>query len=198
MHRLSAGFVLGYHGCYKDVGERILKGDSFQPSKNDYDWLGHGIYFWEANPNRGIEFIREKSARDKKAGRRTGKPFVVGAVLDLGNCLDMTTSAGVEAARAAHATLAKEMAASGDQMPVKGNSHFLRPLDCAVLNKVVQIVSLSSALEAIDSVKGAFIEGDPIYPASGFREKTHIQISILNAERCIKGVFRVPEHHLRS
>ena len=59
MHSLSASFVLGYHGCDQAVGEGLLDGDDFKPSKNDYDWLGPGIYFWEANPQRGLDFARE-------------------------------------------------------------------------------------------------------------------------------------------
>ena len=52
----SAALVLGYHGCDREVGERILGGGGhLQPSENDYDWLGSGIYFWEDNPRRALE-----------------------------------------------------------------------------------------------------------------------------------------------
>jgi hypothetical protein len=40
MHRLSASFVLCYHGCRKDVAESLIGGADFKPSDNDYDWLG--------------------------------------------------------------------------------------------------------------------------------------------------------------
>lgn len=46
-------------------------------------------------------------------------------------------------------------------------------------------------LPAVDSVRGVFTEGKPIYPGAGFDEKTHIQIVVRNQD-CIKGVFRVP------
>jgi hypothetical protein len=39
------------------------------------------------------------------------------------------------------------------------------------------------------------VEGDPVYPAAGFCEKTHIQIAVRNPS-LIKGVFRVPHEHL--
>ncbi len=45
MHRLSASFILGYHGCRKSVGEKLLAGADFEPSDNAYDWLGPGVYF---------------------------------------------------------------------------------------------------------------------------------------------------------
>ena len=51
--------------------------------------------------------------------------------------------------------------------------------------------------QPIDTVKGVFLEGRPIYEGSGFYERTHIQIAVRNHE-CIKGVFRVPPAQLRS
>lgn len=47
MTRASA-FVLGYHGCDRAVGEKVLANkEHLRASDNDYDWLGTGIYFWE-------------------------------------------------------------------------------------------------------------------------------------------------------
>jgi hypothetical protein len=43
MHRLSASFVLGYHGCDAEIAEKLLRGEPFEQSQNDYDWLGHGV-----------------------------------------------------------------------------------------------------------------------------------------------------------
>lgn len=49
-------FVLGYHGCDRSVGEALLAGrKTFVGSKNEDDWLGHGVYFWENNPKRALE-----------------------------------------------------------------------------------------------------------------------------------------------
>ena len=63
MQRLSFGFVLGYHGCDLSIGEKLLGGTPFKASQNDYDWLGPGIYFWEANPIRGLDYAREAMRR---------------------------------------------------------------------------------------------------------------------------------------
>ncbi len=43
--------------------------------------------------------------------------------------------------------------------------------------------------EPIDSVKGAFTEGGPIYPGSGFHKEPHPQIAVVNPA-CIQAVFR--------
>ena len=39
---------IGYHGCEKELARRlILREVEMGKSANPYDWLGHGIYFWE-------------------------------------------------------------------------------------------------------------------------------------------------------
>ncbi len=39
-----------------------------------------------------------------------------------------------------------------------------------------------------DSVRAAFLEGEPLYPDSMFRKQNHIQIAVVNPN-CIKGIF---------
>lgn len=56
MSRLQPSFVLGYHGCDKEVGERILGGEPMVASVEKYDWLGSGIYFWESDPLRARDW----------------------------------------------------------------------------------------------------------------------------------------------
>jgi hypothetical protein len=192
LHQLAASFVLGYHGCNHSTGERLLKGEAFRPSQNAYDWLGPGIYFWEANPKRGLQFAREAARRSNS---KVAKPFVVGAVISMGHCLDLTTTAGVEWVRTAYEALAKFTAAGlREEFPQNKTDSLLRPLDCAVI-QMVHSIRKSRDEEPIDTVKGIFIEGEPVYPTSGFYEKTHIQIAVCNPE-CIKGVFRVPQNEL--
>jgi hypothetical protein len=195
LHNLSASFVLGYHGCDRDIGEALLRGTmTFAASQNDWDWLGSGIYFWEANPVRGLEFAEEQRSRGQ-----VGVPFVVGAVLDLGYCLDLTSSTGVTAVKAAYANFAEVTKKAGKPIPRNhgGPDALLRQLDCAVINHLHQIRdSANPPLPQFDSVKGVFLaEGGQIYEGSGFYNKTHIQICI-RSRSCIKGVFRVPEEHL--
>ncbi|MDO8431564.1 MAG: hypothetical protein Q7S58_04055 [Candidatus Binatus sp.] len=175
------------------MGERILKGESFKQSNNDYDWLGPGIYFWEANPLRGFDFAREAKKRRTSDIRR---PFAIGAVISLGGCLDLTTTAGVEQVRTAYRTLAELAAAGRFKLPQNAGDGLLRRLDCAVI-QMVHTIRADRGEQPIDAVKGVFIEGLPVYKGSGFYERTHIQIAVRNPD-CIKGVFRVPQAQLRS
>jgi hypothetical protein len=197
LHSLSASFVLGYHGCGKKAAESLLSGETaFTASENEWDWLGSGIYFWEANPLRGLEFAHEQEKRGKFE-----EPSVIGAVLDLGYCLDLTSSTGVEAVSAAYKSFAALVTSAGTAMPTNrgGDDMLLRELDCAVINHLHQIRrSVEPPLQSFDSVKGVFLaEGGQIYEGSGFYKKTHIQICMRNPS-CIKGVFRVPAEHLAS
>ena len=55
--------VTAYHGCDRATAAKLLAGRSFNPSENDYDWLGRGIYFWEFGPDRAYRFAQEKRDR---------------------------------------------------------------------------------------------------------------------------------------
>ena len=93
--------VLGYNGCDQQVGEQALRSnrpDGLAQAINGYDWLGPGIYFWETDPIRArqwaIETHERQVRREKEKGTPTKlrRPFAIGAIIDLGLCLDLTTS----------------------------------------------------------------------------------------------------------
>jgi hypothetical protein len=186
LHSLSTSFILGYHGSDAEVAEKLLSGDPFDLSNNTYDWLGRGIYFWEANPERGIEFANEQSRRASKSIKQ---PSVVGAVLDLGYCLDLTTGAGIQVVKDAYASLKRATQAAEKSLPKNRRDRFMHDLDCAVINHL-HAARTQQGLRPFDSVKGLFVEGKRIFPNSEFREKNHIQVAVLNSSQ-IKGVFRV-------
>ena len=77
--------VLGFHGCDVSTYERVIVGgEPIMPSTNDYDWLGSGVYFWEQNYERALQWAQES--------RGVERPAVIGAVIDLGNCLTSRTA----------------------------------------------------------------------------------------------------------
>lgn len=188
MHRLSTTFVLGYHGCSADAAEALLSGKPFKPSDNDFDWLGPGICFWEANPQRALQFADDKRKRERKAW----KPAIIGAAIDLGFCLDLTTETGIAEVVWAHAALTATYTEGEEELPINrgGSDRLLRHLDCAVI-RILHDLRQAMSLEPLDTVRGVFVEGGPIYENSGFYSKTHVQICVCNASR-IRGVFRVP------
>lgn len=188
MHRLSTAFTLGYYGCSATTAARLLAGEAFVPSDNDYDWLGGGIYFWQSNPRRALQFAIEKKRRE----RVRWAPTVVGAVIESGLCLDLTSLSAIDLVRDAHAILLDSLRAGRQPIPSNtgGTDRLLRKLDCAVI-RVLHDMRESRNEPPIDTVSGVFFEGGPVYEGAGFQEKTHIQLCVRNPSM-IKGVFRVP------
>ncbi len=131
-----------------------------------------------------------------RKGSRIKRPMVIGAVISLGLCLDLTSTAGIEQVRAAHKIFVEVAAVRQSELPRNPSSILMRPLDRAVIQTLHQI-SRDRRVAPLDTVKGIFIEGQPIYEGSGFYEKTHVQVAVCNPD-CIKGVFRVPTAQLRS
>lgn len=195
MYSKLPNLVIGFHGCDITTYERVLyQHKPLRASTNPYDWLGHGVYFWENNYQRALEWAEEQVAKGKYT-----TPKVIGAVIDLGHCLNLTDSAFVPLLKQAYEITKIYFESAGDILPKnKGGSDLLvRDLDCAVIeqlhNYIETVNMLNRAREhtiinSFDSVRGVFIEGKEVYPNSGFREKTHIQICIRNYD-CIKGYF---------
>jgi len=190
MYATLPNIVIGFHGCDKSICDRILKDhEPFKPSENDYDWLGHGMYFWEQNLERAWEWAKSGQTNPKL---RIKKPAVIGAVIDLGYCLNLLDSYYIQILKNQYEIIEREMQLAGK--PLRKNQNrkgstdlLLRFLDCAVI-EYLHKERASSCEIPFDSVRGVFFEGDPIYETSGFREQSHIQICVRNPN-CIKGFF---------
>jgi hypothetical protein len=189
--------ILGFHGCETDDQHRLLKDISyFKKSSEDFDWLGHGMYFWENNPQRALLWAQGK----KKAGQII-TPAVIGAVIDLGYCFDLLDSTNISILKKCYDLFIKEseqlhkpIPKNKDHPKIRSRDRILRYLDCAVIQYTHKFFDEKGEIP-FDSVRAAFIEGDPIYPDAGFNEKTHIQCCIINPN-CIKGFFLPRERAL--
>jgi hypothetical protein len=188
----SSALVLGYHGCDREVGERILGGDGhLRPSENDYDWLGSGIYFWEDNPRRALDWAEFVLDNPKLSRARIRDPFVVGAVIDPGNCLDLLETDSIRIVGETYQRLAEVLSAAGMPMPRNqrhGREWAVRRLDCAVVNHVHEFRAQAGE-KGFDTVRAAFVEGEPLYPDAGFHRRTHIQLCVRSTSQII-GYFR--------
>jgi hypothetical protein len=187
----STSFLLDYHGCDRALAEKIFAGNaSLAASRNDYDWLGNGIYFWEYNAQRARDFAIEISRQPRSRRQKISSPAVVGAILDVGFCLNLLDSRFIPMVREAHAQLVRYSQDAGAPLPQNtGGSDLLnRKLDCAVMRTLHQLRQ-DAGEEPLDTVRAAFIEGDRLYAGAGFATKTHIQLCVRNP-RCIKGYFR--------
>jgi len=186
-------FVLGFHGCDKSVCNKIINGfDKLHPSGNDYDWLGNGIYFWENDPHRALDYVAMIQRNPRKGPTIIQDPAVIGAIIDLGNCLNLVESKNLQVVRAAFELLKISQEKAGHALPLnkpigKEGDLLLRQLDCAVI-ETLHAFNRETARPAYDTVRGVFWEGSDLYPNAGFKEKNHIQICVRNIN-CIKGYF---------
>jgi len=181
----SNPIVFGYHGCDASVAELIVTGkaDLFK-SESQYEWLGHGIYFWEDSPDRAHRWAVEK----KQAGTHSIKnPAVVGAIIDRGNCLNLVDSESLALVKNAYDLLQVNKRA-GEPFPKnQGANNKARELDCAVI-ETLHGFRANTGKAPFDTVRSFFLEGSTLYEGSGFRELDHIQICVRNALQ-IKGYF---------
>lgn len=184
-------FILGYHGCDRSTAEAVFAGEAqLKLSQNDYDWLGEGIYFWEHNAQRAYDFAVQMKARPHPSGQKIKTPAVVGAVIDLGYCLNLLDSRFIRLVAEAHNVLEKLSSAAEIEMPQNtGGSDLVdRKLDCAVI-RMLHHLRKHDEQPAFDSVRAAFLEGKPLYENAGFAERSHIQVCVRD-HRFIKGCFR--------
>lgn len=194
MYSKRAGLVLGFHGCDEKVRDDVVskKGVVLKPSENDYDWLGSGMYFWENNYERALKYTKDLKNNPIKVQSSIKKPSVIGAVIDLGHCLDLLDSEYLDLLKTGYNLLTTFNKQHGLEIPrnkplEKQGDLLFRHLDCAVIESIHQF-NKDEDLHEFDSVRGVFFEGKDLYPNAGFKERNHIQISIKNIN-CIKGFF---------
>jgi hypothetical protein len=169
-------------------------------SRQPYDWLGHGMYFWENNYTRAFQWAEDKMKRGA-----IKIPAVIGAVLHLGYCCDFLDAKYIQMLKNSYKTMAEAYKTAGVKMPQnkdlphdRHKDKILRELDCAVIESMhVQYWAQEQSEmkekgftenKGFDSTRGVFTEGGPAFEGAGLFEKSHIQICIRNPN-CILGFF---------
>ena len=139
------------------------------------------MYFWENSPERALEWAEFLRKHPPAPSRKLQTPFVIGAIIDLGNCLDLSDAGSLAIIRSGYTRFAATNEAAATQLPVNEPAHggdidlVKRHLDCAVMN-FVHALRDQTELRAFDSVRGVFTEGGPLYPGAKIQSKTHVQV----------------------
>jgi len=71
--------VYGYHGTSIERAASIME-EGYRISRNDYDWLGDGVYFWQDAPQRAWEWATQ---------HHQSQAAVVGSLIQLNDCIDL-------------------------------------------------------------------------------------------------------------
>lgn len=165
--------VIGYHACRKSFAHSLVSGSlkvrDWKPSRNDYDWLGEGVYFWEHAPGRAWQWAIQRFKDDRA---------VVAAEIRLGRCLDLADTAYTDLLQKMHEGTMKYYRANGWTMPANaGKDQKLRRLDRLVIDRLNEASDLPTG-PYFQTVRCPFEEGDPVYPGGMIKTQSHIQIAV--------------------
>lgn len=176
--------VFGYHGCSRTLADSILTGaeSHLLPSDSKAEWLGRGVYFWENNYQRAMEWAQSHVVDDE--------PAVIGAIIVPGNCLDLLDSACLEALSIVAASFEEDFAERYGTLPEPNDdAKGYHPYDCALINYFREVWKDENAGRILNTVRGAFSEGRNIVHSS-FATQNHIQWAVLTPTESILGYFR--------
>lgn len=201
MYDVKPNLIIGFHGCDANVRDKLFKEpDEIIVSKEPYDWLGHGMYFWENNYDRALQWAQDKMKRG-----RIKTPSVIGAIIYLGYCCDFLDTKYIQMIKTYYKIMAAACKADQNELPKnrdiaqdKHKDKVLRELDCSVIEFMHAEILDETQIDIrekgfggnkiFDSTRGVFTEGGPAFDGAGIFEKSHIQICIRNPN-CIKGFF---------
>jgi len=202
MYDTRPNLVIGFHGCDLSRRESLLNNSGpIEKSEKPYDWLGHGVYFWENNFARAAEWAADKARRGE-----IKEPAVIGAVLNLGICCDLLDSSYINLVSKYYQVMRRNYEALGKAIPknrdAKGDPNqdkLIRELDCAVIELMHEQIFADyekqikenggfTNIKLFDSTRGVFTEGGEAFEGSAIQTKNHIQICVRNLN-CIQGFF---------
>lgn len=162
--------VVGYHGCSLEVARQILEQQRFIPSTKAYDWLGEGIYFWEYAPYRALQWAQERSTVSDTS------VAVIGATIQLGRCLNLLDVEYMTSLAAVYAAFAALGVATLPRNTNRGAHYLDRYIIDAHCREIEE-----AGLAPVQTVRGSFAEGSPVYAGSKILDKSHVQIAVRDA-----------------
>lgn len=130
--------------------------------------------------------------------RGVSEPYVVGAAIEIGYCLDLVEREYLEVVRKARQSISNIYNTSGLALPTnepgcRGDDDLVkRRLDCAVFDHLHELRGKFGD-PAFDTIGCPFSEGRPLYDGGKIMERTHIQICVRNTNAII-GYFKPLRH----
>jgi hypothetical protein len=160
--------VVGYHGCSQEAADRIFAERRFLPSIRAYDWLGEGFYFWEYAPYRALEWAEQKCEQEG------GTPAVIRATIKLGRCLNLLDIEHIPELMRVYSSVVEMLGAARMPHNTERGAHFL---DREIIDTYCRAFA-QRVISPLQTVRGSFAEGAPIYPGSKILQRAHTQIAV--------------------
>lgn len=160
--------AIGYHGTSRQAALVVLR-DGFRISRNAYDWLGDGIYFFQDAPNRAREWATQRYGDDG---------VVIRSIIRLDDCLDLLdiqSNSLLEDAYSSFIELSRQFGT-----PLPRQTVGAHRLDRAVVNYAATFLAQRRGI-VVRTVRGVFGEGVPIFPGSAILSRAHVQIAVRDA-----------------
>jgi hypothetical protein len=156
--------AIGFHGTSTEAAQRILS-TGFKVSRNEYDWLGDGAYFFQDAPARALEWAQQRFGAEAA---------VVGAEIDLGGCVDLLDIPWEHVIEGTYQRYLERFGESGRPLPRQ--SEGAHRLDRHVMNYLAGWLMQDGF--KVRSMRAAFAEGKPMFPGSALLSRAHVQIAV--------------------
>jgi hypothetical protein len=164
--------AIGFHGTSVEAAQRILSA-GFEVSRNEYDWLGDGAYFFQDAPVRAMEWARQRFGSEAA---------VVGAEIDLDGCIDLLDVHWREQVKLAYTRYSAIFEREGKPLPRQTRG--VHRLDRGVINYLV--AALVDRGLRVTSVRAAFGEGEPLFAGSALLDRSHVQIAVRDPSAVVR------------
>lgn len=176
--------ILLYHATSRDAWEKIKASGGMLPSTNNYDWLGKGIYFWQAAPIRAWIWKRFYARPRLRAEDTVVLEYPM--TVNPADCLDLldirwhkllghlgrAVPEGWRVSGIDEATIQQRL--RRNRITSTPHPHFL---DCEAINQICDVLEHRHKVR-IRLVRAAFQHLDHIYPYSAFRQGDHVQVAV--------------------
>lgn len=158
--------VVGYHGTNLQAALTMTQ-HQFRLSRNRYDWLGDGLYFFQDAPERAWEWA---------VAHHSPQPAVIGVRLHYQpeEWIDLLDINWTHTLADAYNAFLGELKRA--DLAVPQQTEKLHRLDRAVINYIVGVLEQQGV--TIRAVRAAFAEGAPVFPESALFDRAHVQIAV--------------------
>jgi hypothetical protein len=176
--------LVGYHGTNIESARQILQ-TGFTPSRNKYDWLGKGVYFWQDAPYRAWHWAGEYC---KNKG---GDPAVIRSLVKIrrDEFMDLLDYSQ-------HPNWANRLGRTHEYLQQRTRSVLppnKRAIGYHALDRLVVDTLIEDILKPVNinilAVRACFQEGEEIYQGSAIYNKSHIQVAVRDTSSIVESIL---------